>query len=358
MQQIRNTIPIHKRITHYVCRFFPRTRIRRRILIVLGLIVLSLIITLMLLMRKDVPESITYGISFNRPYVHELGLDGDKVFDAFLNDLKIRHFRMSAHWTLIEPEKDTYDFSWMDKDLKKVEEVNGDVIFGVGRRLPRWPECHVPRWAQKISWEDQKKEIREYITAVVNRYKDSPAITHWQVENEPYLSVFAYDHCGELDEAFLAEEIALVKQLDPTRPVLVTDSGNLGTWKGAYSHGDAFGTSVYVYFWNPELGQFKTVLPPWFYRVKENLIQLFYGEKETFLIELSLEPWLLEPVTEVPVDIQYSRMDIEKFNEIIEYAKGTRYEQQYLWGGEWWYWLNEHGHPEMWDRAQELFETK
>lgn len=93
-----------------------------------------------------------------------------------------------------------------------------------------------------------KVEIREYITAVVTRYKDSPAITHWQVENEPYLSLFAYEHCGELDESFLEEEIALVKSLDPTRPVLVTDSGNLGTWRGAYAHGDSFGTSVYVYF--------------------------------------------------------------------------------------------------------------
>jgi hypothetical protein len=113
---------------------------------------------------------------------------------------------------------------------------------------------------------------------------------------------------------------------------------------------------VYVYFWNPELGQFKTVLPPWFYRAKERLMALIYGKKETFLIELSLEPWLLEPVANVPVETQYSRMDIEKFNEIIEYARETRYEKQYLWGGEWWYWLKERGHPEMWERSRELFQ--
>ena len=92
-------------------------------------------------------------------------------------------------------------------------------------------------------------------------------ITYWQVENEPYLGVFATEFCGALDEDFLKEEIALVRSLDPTRPILVTDSGNLGIWKEPYKLGDAFGTSVYVYFWNPELGQFKTILPPWFYRV-------------------------------------------------------------------------------------------
>ncbi len=167
--------------------------------------------------------------------------------------------------------------------------------------------------------------------------------------------MFAYDHCGELDEAFLEEEIALVRELDSSRPILITDSGNLGTWFPAYKRGDAFGTSVYVYFWNPELGQFKTVLPPSYYRAKENLVQLFHGEKDTMLIELSAEPWLLEAVTDVPIDVQYSRMDVEKFDEILEYARNTRYDRQYLWGGEWWYWLSKQGRPEMWERAKQLY---
>lgn len=326
-----------------------------RTLISVAVLCVCALVALFFLARKEMPSHITYGISYNVPYVLELGLNPDEVFDAFLNELGVRNFRMSAHWTLIEPERGEYDFAWMDRDIEKAEAADAKVIFGVGRRLPRWPECHIPGWAQSLTWEEQKVEIREYITTVVNRYKDSPAITHWQVENEPYLGLFAHDYCGDLDETFLEEEIALVKSLDPTRPVLVTDSGNLGTWNGAYSHGDAFGTSVYVYFWNPELGQFKTLLPPWFYRAKENIMALVHGEKETFLIELSLEPWLLEPVTAVPVEVQYSRMDIQKFNEIIEYAKDTRYEKQFLWGGEWWYWLREQGHTEMWDRGTQLF---
>ena len=327
----------------------------KRIVIIIGSIFVCLALILFFLARKEKPASITYGISYNVPYVLELGLDPDKVFDAFLNDLGVRNFRMSAHWQLIEPTRNQFDFTWMDTDIKKAEKAGAHIIFGVGRRLPRWPECHVPLWAKSLSWDEQKAEIREYIKAVVSRYKDSPAITHWQVENEPYLGLFAHDFCGDLDETFLEEEIALVKSLDATRPVLVTDSGNLGTWKGAYTHGDAFGTSVYVYFWNPELGQFKTILPPWFYRAKEKILALLYEEKETMLIELSLEPWLLEPVTQVPVEVQYSRMDLVKFNEIIDYAKATRYEKQYLWGGEWWYWLREHGNSEMWNRGKELF---
>jgi hypothetical protein len=327
----------------------------KRLLLSSILLVLLVVLSLVFLSRKPAPETITYGISYNVPYVYELDLDPDKVFSAFLNDLGVRNLRMSAHWHLIEPSKDSYDFEWMDTHLKMAEEAGAEVIFGVGRRLPRWPECHIPMWAKELEWEEKKVEIREYISAVVNRYKGSTAITHWQVENEPYLEVFAKEHCGELDEEFLHEEIELVRSIDPDRPILVTDSGNLGTWTGAYAAGDSFGTSVYVYFWNPELGQFKTVLPPWFYRVKENIVSLFHGGKETFLIELSLEPWLLEPVAEVSIETQYSRMNSEKFDEIIEYAKDTRYEKQYLWGGEWWYWLNEQEQPEMWEKGKKLF---
>jgi hypothetical protein len=112
---------------------------------------------------------------------------------------------------------------------------------------------------------------------------------------------------------------------------------------------------VYIHFWNPELGQFRTIIPPWFYRVKESLLALFYGEKETMLIELSAEPWLLEPITNVDIETQYSRMDLEKLNDILEYAKDTRYEKQYLWGAEWWYWLDKKGHPEMWERGRKLY---
>lgn len=307
------------------------------------------------LIYKPVPDTITYGASFSTFYAEELGLDWHETYDAVLDDLDVRHLRLAAYWPMVEPQKDTYHFAEMDYQMQRAEEVNADVVLAIGRRLPRWPECHIPDWAKELSWEEQKNALRAYLENVVKRYKDSPALAYWQVENEPYLSLFAYEHCGALDEAFLEEEIALVHSLDPAHPVLVTDSGNLGTWRGAYKHGDAFGTSVYVYFWNPELGQFKTVLPPWFYRLKEGVMRLFYGKEPTFLIELSAEPWLLEPVTNVDLETQYSRMNLDKFNDILEYAKATRYDKQYLWGVEWWYWLTKQGNDSMWERGRTLF---
>lgn len=323
--------------------------------IITCVVLVAILIAGFLLTLRPVPERISYGMSFNTLYAHELGLDWRVVYNAILNDLNVRHFRLAAHWPMIEPTRDTYNFVELDYQIAQAEKAGADVILAVGRRLPRWPECHIPPWAEGLTWDEQKKEILEQIERVILRYKDSSAITYWQVENEPYLEVFAREHCGELDEEFLKEEIALVKSLDDTRPILVTDSGNLGLWAGAYRNGDAFGTSVYVHFWNPEVGQFRTVLPPAWYRIKANLMTLLYGRKEIMLIELSAEPWLIEPVTNVPIETQYERMDLQKFNDILAYAKRTKLEKQYLWGAEWWYWLKEKGHSEMWERGKELF---
>lgn len=312
---------------------------------------------LFFLARTPVPEDITYGMSFSADYARELGLPWRDVYDAILTDLQVRHLRLMAHWTMVEPTRDEYQFRELDYQLSRAAEEGATVIMSVGMRVPRWPECHIPEWADGLSKAAREREILELITQVVNRYKDEEVITHWQVENEPYLEVFAREHCPPLDERFLDQEIALVRTLDPDRPILLTDSGNLGRWAGAYQRADVFGTSVYVHFWTPEFGQYRTILPPWFYRVKDNLMALRYGEKPTMLIELAAEPWLPAPITEVPVAQQLDRMNPDLFRGVVEYAAETRFAMQYLWGAEWWYWLREQGDAEMWQLGRALIKT-
>jgi len=307
--------------------------------------------------KNQEQEPIKYGVSFNTLYVRELNLEPKEVFDVIVDDLGVKHFRLAAHWNMVEPENGVWDFSELDYQVEKSLEAGADIIMGVGRRLPRWPECHVPDWASSLDWEDQKKEIREYIEVVIDRYKDYDHIINWQVENEPFLGVFATEHCGKLDVDFLDEEIALVKSLDSDkgREILITDSGNLGLWARPYKRGDLFGTSVYVYLWNPDIGPFKSFLKPSFYRFKSNVMKLLFGDKETLLIELSLEPWLLQPVVDTSIDIQLERMDINKFTEIVDFAKETQFQRQYLWGAEWWYFMKKNDHPEFWNEAKEVF---
>ncbi len=304
------------------------------------------------------PETVTYGVSFNTPYARELGLDWQAVYTAILDDLKVRRLRLAAHWPMVEPEADVWNFAELDTQLDMAQERGATVVLAVGRRLPRWPECHVPEWAKGLTKEEQQARILAYLETVVSRYKGHPAVEEWQVENEPYLTVFAYEHCGELDRTFLAREVALVRELDPSRKILVTDSGNLGLWHGAYRSGDKFGTSVYLYLWNEVTGPIKSILPAQTYVLKRALMRLLYGEKESVLIELSAEPWLDRSLRDAPLALQLERMNVSMFEEILSYARHTRFDTQYLWGAEWWYWLKEtQGDSSMWERARTLYTT-
>lgn len=308
---------------------------------------------------RTTPEKVAYGISFSVFHSNELKLDWKKVYDGLLNDIGVKRFRLSAHWPLTEPKKDVFNWSELDYQISQAETHDATVILAVGRRLPGWPECHEPDWAKDLSKEEKRKEVLEYITATVNRYKGSKAISYWQVENEPFLTLFAKHICQDfLDKDFLKQEIELIRSLDTShRPILVTDSGELGLWYNAYSVGDAFGTSLYVYVWNHYVGPIRYPITPGFFKLKRNIVEFFYGKKDTKLIELSLEPWLLQPIIDTPIETSLKQMNIERFNKVIDFAQKAGFEEQYLWGGEWWFYMKKNGHPEFWERAGKVFKN-
>ena len=308
---------------------------------------------------RPLPQSITYGVSFSRFHSDELKLDWKKKYLAILDDLKVKHLRLTAHWPLTQPKDGVYNFSEMDFQIEEAEKRNASVILAVGRRLPGWPECHTPDWVSKLPLDQQGVKLLEYIETVVNRYKKSPAIKYWQVENEVFLAFFGKSLCGQYSEGiedFLKEEINLVNKLDPSRQVIVTDSGEFGIWYKAYRNGDVFGTSMYLYvWWRNAIGPLRYPITPAFFKIKHNVMRLFFGPKPSMVIELSAEPWLLQPIVDTPIDVQFQRMGIDKFNEMINFSSKTGFDTFYLWGAEWWYWLKQQGYPEHWNRAKELY---
>jgi len=240
-----------------------------------------------------------------------------------------------------------------------MEALGGNVVLAVGRRLPGWPECHVPEWVGSFDAGKRREALLQYMRIVVDRYKDSPAIKYWQVENEPFLGVFASEFCGgSIDDADLKEEIALVRGIDSDTPILITDSGEISTWRKPYKYGDAFGTSVYVYIWNHRVGEFKYPIPAVFFDIKRWIWEIWYGKKPSMLIELSTEPWLLTPIKDASIQTQLSRMGVDKMKEVVSFSSRMGFKEQYLWGAEWWYWLKEHGYSEHWEYAKRIFNAE
>jgi hypothetical protein len=330
--------------------YFRKKRIKKLLIGFLVIFILYLLVSF-----RTIPEEVDYGVSFNTLYAKELGLNWVEVYSKILNELKPEKIRLAAHWDMIEPQKDSFNFSELDFQVNNAAAKNVEIIMAVGKRLPRWPECHIPDWAFDLSKEETESEILEYIDAVVSRYKDNDAIKIWQVENEPFLSFFAKEHCIDFDKDFLDKEIELVETLDPSREILITDSGELSTWRNAYKRGDIFGNTLYIYAWNEWMGDFRSFVLPGFYSAKRNIWNLVYGKKEAIIAELSLEPWLDKPVIEEDTAVQIQRMSPEKFENVLKFAKQTGFKTQYLWGAEWWYYMKLQGEDWYWERGKEVF---
>ena len=226
------------------------------------------------------------------------------------------------------------------------------MILVVGRKLPRWPECHEPNWIKNEQLKIKNEQLSKYLEAVVNRYKDEPNLYAWQIENEPFLP---YGECPELDVEFLDKEIALVRSLDFNHPIIVTDSGELSIWLRAVKRADIFGTTMYRIIWNKYTGYIKYPLPPKFFWLKANLIHLFYPNKPIIVSELQAEPWFtVAPMTLTP-EQRVNAMQAAEIEKAARSAYKTGFSEAYVWGIEWWARVREDGDASLWDEGRRLF---
>ena len=316
---------------------------------------LFLIIVVLYWYGKPPKTSIEYGVTFSVPYAKALGLNWQKVYTDMLEDLNLKLVRVPVYWNEVENSQGQYDFSDFDFMVNQAEQHNTKLILAIGKRLPRWPECHVPAWAEKLPTDVQQTDQLSYMETVVRRYYNSPAVSTWQVENEAFLSSFG--PCPKLDENFLATEIAAVKKIDPSRPILITDSGELNWWIKASKYGDEFGTTFYRYVYSDVLKRYWTnfYFEPFVYNIKAGIMKLWRPGKKVQIAELEAEPWTTAGITNTPIDQQFGTMSLEHFKTITSYAAKTGFSPQILWGVEWWYWMKTtQGHPEFWEQAKKL----
>ncbi|MFH1661948.1 MAG: beta-galactosidase [Candidatus Falkowbacteria bacterium] len=299
-------------------------------------------------------HELKYGVTFSKKQAEELGLGWKEVYLDILKELKVKKLRIPAYWDEIEYESDKYYFDDLDWLIEKASEYNAEIILAVGGRLPRWPECHFPEWTEKLSEQERQEKILSYIEKVINRYKDEKNIVYWQVENEPFLNHFG--DCPKSDKKFLDKEIALVKSLD-SRPIVITDSGELSLWIPAARRADIFGTTMYRDTYSMHLKRYiHYPIQPGFFRFKKNIARLFTGPKEWIVIELQAEPWGRIPYQELTKSERDRTMNLTKFKEIIEFSSKTGFKEFYLWGVEWWYWEKEiNNDNRVWEEAKGLF---
>lgn len=295
---------------------------------------------------------VKYGVTFSKDFAEYLGLDWKETYLALLDDAGVKKMRLPSYWTGVEPERDNYFFENLDWQIEEAEKRNVKIILSLGQKQPRWPECHIPDWANELNKYERQDELIEIITKVVERYRYKESVVAWQVENEPFLP---YGECPKLDKNFLDREIATVRSLD-SRPIIISDSGELGTWYSAGKRADILGTTLYRIVWDDYFGYVHYPIASVSYRLKAAIIMFITGVDRIIIVELQAEPWGPKMIIDTPLEEQYRSMSPEQFRKNIEYVKKIEFSEAYLWGGEWWYWLKiEKGDDRIWNEAKKIF---
>ena len=305
-------------------------------------------------------KPLVMGVSFIPAYAESLGLNAQDTMDALINDVGVRHFRLVSYWDQLEPGRGQYDFSLLDWQFQKAEAAGAKITLSLGLRQPRWPECHEPGWAQSLpsgsdagTWQN---ELLSYISAVVNRYKNSPALDSYQLENEYFLRGFGI--CTDFSRDRLVNEYNLVKQLDPYHTLIVARSNNaLGTPVGKPTP-DEFGISIYKRVWSPPIGRYiEYPFPAWFYGFVAGVQKITTG-KDMIIHELQAEAWppQYQSIQATSLDEQNKSFNADRFEKRVEFGKGTGMREIYLWGAEYWYYrLIKLDDPSLWNTAKNEF---
>lgn len=319
-------------------------------------------------MAKHAGEPLVYGATFTPEYARYFRLDPQQTLDAAINDLGLRRFRFVSYWDVGEPQPGQYDFSDLDWQFKKAEESGSKVSLALGLRQPRWPECHMPRWAAERPKEQWSADLKVYIGKVIDRYKNSPALVSYQLENEYFLKVFG--NCPDHSKERLVDEFNFVKQKDPSKPLIVTRSDNaVPSWPVGQPRADMIGASIYKRVWDKTVTNryFEYPFPAWFYAFLAGGAEITTG-RNTFIHELQTEAWLpdnkgffrsdyrMNDVNAIPE--QNKSLNAERLKSRLEYGRATGMRTIDLWGLEWWYWRKEKAHdPSLWDVARQEIRT-
>lgn len=303
-------------------------------------------------------KPLVVGTSFIPAYAESLGLDPKQTMDALINDLGIKHFRLVSYWDQLEPSQGHYDFSLLDWQFKKAEAAHATVTLSVGLRQPRWPECHTPSWAANESVDVWEPQLLNFMTAVVNRYKHSPSLDSYQVENEYFLSTFG--NCTNFDHDRLVDEYNLVKQLDPYHTAIISRSNNALGWPTREPIPDEFGVSLYKRVWDATITHryIEYPFPAWYYASMAGWEKMLTG-RDLMIHELQTEPWTPRglPLVDTSIAEQNKSFDAARFEARMRYARGTGMREMYLWGSEVWYYrLTKLHDPSLWNVAKKKFQ--
>lgn len=287
-----------------------------------------------------------YGVSFSVKQCRNFKVPAEDTLRWLVRDAGFRRFRLMSYWDEHEKRQGTYDFTELDRQIKLIETAGGIVTLCLGARQPRWPENHWPDWAWKADKHARTEALLSYIETVVRRYRHRKCIVSYQLENEALLKTFG--RRPEVDRGRLRAEFALVKKLDPAKPVIMSTSTSWGI-PLRRPIPDIVGFSYYQIVYSNKEQRYTTAFhTPLLHRLRAGLIRLT-THRPVFIHELQMEPWGPKGIWDMPLEQQDESMGQAQIAKNLALAQAVRRYPIDLWGGEWWYWRTvRQKDPDIW----------
>lgn len=320
---------------------------------------IAFLVTLLLLFYRDfllqlsvknpgVSGNVEAGATFIHINAEALGLDWKAAYREIINDVGIKQIRIPIFWDQIEPKPGVFEWGTLDWQMSEAAKAKAKVLLVVGHRVPRYPECYAPQWTQTMDDRQFKLALFSMIEAAVLHFKDHPALTAWQVENEPLAKFFGATwggkDCREI-APWVAEEVRLVRSID-RHPTVVTFA--FSPWISSQLRqtlkfdSDVIAITLFnkVYFrsifYNGYVEIFKLgLLSPLRLAYQKSIAARHH--KDFWVAELQAEPWGPNgPYQFDRSEDAYLSMNVDRLNETWNYATQAGVSRLYLWGVEWW----------------------
>jgi hypothetical protein len=194
------------------------------------------------------------------------------------------------------------------------------------------------------------------MTAVINRYKTSSALESYQLENEFYNH---FGQCQNYDRGRIQRELALVKRLDPSRPVIMSRSNNYAGLSLRSPLPDVVGISIYRHVWNSVVWhRYLTYpFPSWYYAFLAGAEQALTG-KPSVVHELQAEPWPPngQDILHTSLSEQNKTFNAATLTSTVQFARQSGIRNVDVWGAEYWYYRAVVLHdPSVWNTAKQIF---
>jgi hypothetical protein len=235
--------------------------------------------------------------------------------------------RLPVYWDLTQASPGTLDFTVTDQLLEVIGDHNrtssrpARVILTIGARNFLYPELHAPAWAgprqqPELGLAQQGSDYRAYFKSTLVRYRSSPLLYAWQIENEPFDYV-VNESTGDdqITSEQMAWEISEAHRLDPNHRAVTTtfDGWNVmvdwlqtnlasvldpsGHPAAALQTGDALGLDLYVDGPSTPF-RFATVALRTSWKAEAirywSAVASSQG-KEVWLTEMQAQPWATDP---------------------------------------------------------------